>query len=145
MKNYYVYQDQTDPDIDSIYETLFFGNGRSKLNFQNLKEDYGVRKAYNLFFNVDLMKMLDPNENESSNKWNDLNLLFKERHDIVHKGKGTSFSQDKIKEILKSLIYMRDRLAEIVIPRYPYPDSCLTQTPASHEFRDSYPAKKLLT
>jgi len=49
VKNCYVYQDQIDPEIDSAYETLFSDNGRSRLNFQNLNDDYGARKAYNYF------------------------------------------------------------------------------------------------
>lgn len=140
LKNYYVYQDQINPDIDSVYETLFTGNGRSKLNFQNLHEDYGVRKAYKLFFNVDLMEMLDASKNKSSNKWTDLTLFYEERHAIIHKGKSTSFSQDKIKEVLKSLIYMRDRLSEIVIPCYHCPDGSLTPS-VPGAFMSSYYAK----
>lgn len=140
LKNYYVYQDQINPDIDSVYETLFTGNGRSKLNFQNLHEDYGARKAYKLFFNIDLMEMLDPNEDKSSNKWTDLILFYEERHAIIHKGKSTSFSQDKIKEVLKSLIYMRDRLSEIVMPCYHCPDGFLTP-PIPGAFISSYHAK----
>ncbi|MCO5381837.1 MAG: hypothetical protein NHB15_06860 [Methanosarcina barkeri] len=52
LRNYYIYQDQLDPETDSIYEILFSGDGRgrlNRLNFQNLKDKNGVRKAYVLF------------------------------------------------------------------------------------------------
>jgi hypothetical protein len=144
LRNYYVYQDQLDPETDSIYEILFSGEGSvrlNRLNFQNLNDKNGVRKAYMLFFNIDLMEMLDRSKNESSNKWTELNLFFDERHEIIHKGKSTSFSQEKIKDTLKSLLYMRDRLDEIVIPCYRIPKCYLPLTPDFSGFMVSYHAK----
>ncbi len=144
LRNYYIYQDQLDPETDSIYEILFSGDGRgrlNRLNFQNLKDKNGVRKAYVLFFDVDLMEMLDPSKNESFNKWTELNLFFEERHEIIHKGKSTSFTQEKIKDTLKSLLYMRDRLDEIVIPCYRIPKGYFPLTPDLSGFMLSYHAK----
>lgn len=60
MKSYYVYHGQIDAEINNVYEILFPAKGRSKLNLQNLNEDYGARKVYRLFFNVDLMEILNP-------------------------------------------------------------------------------------
>jgi len=142
LKNYYVYQDQIDPDIDSVYEALFPGS-ISKLNFQNLSDNRGVREAYKLFFNVDLMEILDPVQNKSYDKWKELILFYGERHEIIHKGKTTSYSQNKIKDTLKSLIYMRDRLSEIVMPCYHCPDDFLTP-PVPNCFIISYYAKENL-
>jgi hypothetical protein len=144
LRNYYVYQDQLDPETDSIYEILFSGEGSvrlNRLNFQNLNDKNGVRKAYMLFFNIDLMEMLDQSKNESSNKWVELNLFFDERHEIIHKGKSTSFSQEKIKDTLKSLLYMRDRLDEIVIPCYHIPNGYFPLKPDFVGFMSSYHAK----
>ena len=123
---------------------FFPGDGRgrlNRLNFQNLNDKNGIRKAYVLFFDVDLMEMLDPNKNESSNKWTELNLFFEERHEIIHNGKSTSFTQEKIKDTLKSLLYMRDRLDEIVIPCYQIPKGYFPATPDLSVFMLSYHAK----
>lgn len=138
LKNYYVYQDQIDPEIDSAYETLFPEKGRNKLNFQNLKGEDGVRKAYMLFFGVDLMEMLDPNENISYNKWNDLTNLFDERHKIIHRGNSTLLSQENIKDTLKSLLYMREKLAEEFISCYPVPAGYIPSMPDRNVYVCSY-------
>jgi len=138
LKNYYVYQDQTDPEIDSAYETIFPENGRSKLNFQNLNGEDGVRKAYMFFFGVDLMEMLDPKKNVSYNKWNDLNNLFDERHKIIHRGNSTLLSQENIKDTLKSLLYMREKLAEKFISHYPAPAGYIPSMPDNNLYVCSY-------
>ena len=103
LRSYYIYQDQLDPEIDSIYEIIFPGKGRpglNRLNFQNVESNNGARKAYKLFFDVDLMEMLDSNKNGSSKKWNELILFIRERHEIIHRGKSTLFSQERIKDTL---------------------------------------------
>jgi hypothetical protein len=53
----YVYSQESpdDPDIISLYEVLFESN-TEKINFQNLKEDYGAKVAYKTFFDIDLVK-----------------------------------------------------------------------------------------
>lgn len=135
LRSYYVYQGQIYAEINSIYEVLFNENGRSKLNFQNLNENYGARKTYKLFFNVDLMETLDSNKGESHRKWEELILFVQERHDIIHKGKITSYSRDKIISTLKSLTYMRDQLSKIVIPCYQISPGC---------YLADYPADKNL-
>lgn len=147
LRNYYVYQDQLNPETNSIYDILFPEKGSHKLNrlnFQNLKEKYGAREAYKLFFDVDLMKMLDSDENKSFNKWAELILFFEERHEIIHRGKSTSFSQSKIKDTLRSLLYMRDRLAEKVICCYHIPEGYLPFAPKG-SYMYQYPSKVMLS
>lgn len=111
----YIYSEISsgDPDIMSLHEVLFGENKENgekrndKINFQNLKNDYGARVAYNKFFNIDLMNSLDENISTSHRMWENLNALFEERHEIVHKGKVTTFTIDDIHEVLKSLQNMK--------------------------------------
>lgn len=141
LQNYYIYQDQPDSDIKSIYDIFFPEKGKrelNKLNFQNLKGENGVMKAYKLFFNINLEEMLDSDKKKSIDKWNELNLLTEERHKIIHRGQNTSFSQERIKEILKSLLYMREKLAEELIGLYPAPDGFIPSATNQNTYLCSY-------
>lgn len=115
----YIYSEVSpeDPDIMSLYEVLFGETkendgktGNEKINFQNLKNDNGAKVAYKKFFDVDLMNSLDEKSSTSYRMWEKLIELFNERHDIVHKGKVTTFSNDDIHEVLNSLQYMKNCL-----------------------------------
>ena len=111
----YIYSEISpdDPDIMSLYEVLFGENKENdkkwneKINFQNLTNDYGARVAYNKFFNIDLMNSLNENISTSHRMWENLIKLFNERHEIVHKGKVTTFTIDDIHEVLNSLQNMK--------------------------------------
>ena len=99
LSNLYLYSNTTvEGEIDCLFETLF--KNERKLNFQNLKT---VQKIYLTFFDIDLSTCLDHNPEKSRNKWELLEKLINERHNIIHKGKKTSFTQDQIIEILKSI------------------------------------------
>ncbi len=111
LKNYYIYQSYPDPDITGVFVTLF-GNQSRRINFQNLKHKNGARNAYKALFNIDLMLLLDQDRNKSEEKWKTLNELFQERHEIIHAGKTTSFSEEKLKDILSSLRYLEFNLLQ---------------------------------
>ena len=46
---------------------------------------------------------LDPDPKKSIEKWNRLNSLIKEWHDIIHKGKKSLLKEEQIFEILNSV------------------------------------------
>jgi hypothetical protein len=109
----YVYSHDSpdDPDIMSLYEVLFKSN-TEKINFQNLKDSYGAKVAYKTFFDIDLVKSLDENNSTSDRMWEKLIGLFAERHEIIHRGKETTFSQEDIRTILKAIEYLKADLVE---------------------------------
>ncbi len=121
-----------------LFKTVIAGNGLSKLNFQNLNEDNGVENAYKLFFNINIEEMLDSDKKKSLDKWNELITLTKERHKIIHRGESTLFSQERIKDTLKSLLYMRNRLAEKLISCYPVPTGYIPSMPGQNVYLTSY-------
>ncbi|HUS88683.1 MAG TPA: HEPN domain-containing protein [Desulfosporosinus sp.] len=104
LKMRYIYSgDSNNPDITSLYEVLI---GQGKINFQNLTKENGVRVAYKTFFNIDLVKSLDENNSTSDRRWEELNKLFDERHEIVHRSKATTFSEEDIRKVLDSIKYL---------------------------------------
>ena len=114
LKTRYVYSYMSDPDTISLNEVLF-GDGMKKINFQNLKAKNGVKVAYKAFFDIDLCNILDTDERNSKKIWDKLIELFKERHEIVHKGKVTEFSEDEIRRVLGSIKYLEDCLIQKLI------------------------------
>lgn len=120
LGNYYVFDrgGQIDTTKDSLFTTLFDDEGKMNyLNFQLLAGTRGVREAYKLFYNIDIMTLLDINEKVSNQKWTKLNKLFDDRHEIVHKGKNTSFSKEEIEELLNSLDLLKSNvMKKIVFP-----------------------------
>jgi hypothetical protein len=99
LRNLYLFQNTSlDAEIDCLYYTLF-SNDRI-INFQNLKDDDGVRKAYEFFLGIDISNCLDSAPEKSLEKWNLLTKLFAERHNIIHRGKRTTLTNDEIVEIL---------------------------------------------
>jgi hypothetical protein len=103
LKTRYVYLEVSyDPDLISLYEVLFEG-GREKINFQNLKGDYGAKVAYKTFFDIDILNLLDHDNSTSHKRWKMLINLFEERHAIVHDGKATAMSQEDICIVLDSI------------------------------------------
>jgi hypothetical protein len=105
LKNYYLFQDYTDPETDCLNETLF--GKYSKINFQNLTDTKGAKRAYKVFFGIDLVKLLDTEKTEQNKKWNKILEIIKERHEIIHNGKNTNFSVDTIHEIIEIIDKMR--------------------------------------
>lgn len=103
-------------DTTPLYEVLF-KKGRGKINFQNLTEAYGVKVAYKTFFDIDLSKSLDKDSSTSDRMWEKLIELFKERHEIVHKGKKTEFSKEDICTVLDSIKYLKTYLDKKLIQR----------------------------
>lgn len=114
LKTRYVYSNMGDPDTISLYEVLF-GSQMGKINFQNLKDKNGVKVAYKAFFDIDLYNLLDTDERNSNKMWDKLIELFKERHEIVHEGKVTEFSEDEIRRVLGSIKYLEDCLIQKLI------------------------------
>ena len=112
-------------DITPIYEVLFKkeedkDNIKSKkINFQNLKDANGVKVAYKTFFDIDLLESLAEDSSTLHRKWEKLDKLFDERHDIVHKGKETEFSKEDIRTVLDSIKYLKKSLDERLIQRMP--------------------------
>jgi hypothetical protein len=105
-------------DTAPLHEVLFENKkGREKINFQNLKKDYGVNVAYKTFFDIDLTTLLDKDSSSSHRMWEKLNKLFDERHEIVHKGKKTEFSKEDIRTVLDSIKYLKDSLDKRLIQR----------------------------
>ena len=103
LKTRYIYSEVShDPDLISLYEVLF-ERGQEKINFQNLKGDYGVKGAYKTFFGIDILNLLDHDNSTSHKKWKMLINLFEERHAIVHDGKATTMSQKDICIVLDSI------------------------------------------
>jgi hypothetical protein len=110
LRSYYIYQVQTvNADIESIFEALF-ENNNDKINFQNLTMDNGVKKAYKAFFDINLTKFFHENTSESGKIWTKLTDLFKERHEIIHAGRSTSFSETELNELLESIKVMEFNL-----------------------------------
>lgn len=115
LKTRYVYSEVSyDPDLISLYEVLFEG-GREKINFQNLKGDYGVKVAYKTFFDIDLINLLDPDSSTSNERWKMLINLFEERHAIVHDGKATAMSKEDIRIVLDSIRCLEKHLFKKLI------------------------------
>lgn len=109
LRSYYIYQGQAhDADIRSIFEALFDNN--DKINFQNLIENNGVKKAYKAFFDINLMELFHEDRNESGEIWTKLTNLFKDRHEIIHDGKNTSFSKEELNKLLESIKLMEFNL-----------------------------------
>ncbi len=52
LKTRYVYSNMVDPDTISLNEVLFRSQ-MGKINFQNLKNENGVKVAYKAFFDID--------------------------------------------------------------------------------------------
>lgn len=115
LKTRYVYSNTVDPDTISLYEVLFEGR-MEKINFQYLTGKYGVRVAYKTFFDIDIRDLLDADKRTSQEiMWDKLDELFKERHEIVHTGKVTEFSEDEIRRVLESIKYLEDCLIQELI------------------------------
>lgn len=107
-------------DEKTLFDILLgknFKNGKGKINFQNLRNDYGVKIAYKMFFNIDLDKSLDGDFATSSKLWEKLIKLFDERHAIVHKGKRTTFSEEDIGEVLNSIKFLKKHLCLEIISK----------------------------
>ncbi len=123
LKTLYIYSGfpskSNDSDITSLYEVLF-KKGREKINFQNLKSDDGVKVAYKTFLGIDIPTLLDENESTSDRMWEKLNELFDERHEIVHKGKKTEFSEEDIRKVLDSIKYLKGSLSKSLIQKEYY-------------------------
>ena len=112
IKNSYVYQLQTpDSEIAPLYHTLFEDESKSKINFQKLnKNSNNAKKAYAIFFGIDLSKMLDKDEKISTKKWSSTIDLFEERHKIIHAGSSTALKKDDIEKVISSLEYLKSEL-----------------------------------
>lgn len=102
LHNLYSHQyTQPNSDIECLYYTIFQDD--RIINFQNLTDDNGVRKAYMTFLDIDISKCLDPDLKKSYQKWDLLITLFKERHNIIHRGIKTELSDDEINSVLLSI------------------------------------------
>jgi hypothetical protein len=109
LHNFYKYQGiVTNPELDSLYITLFTKNERSKINFQNLNN---AKNAYQIFFGIDISQGLDTNQTKSQTMWELLDKLFKERHNIIHKGHKTTLTKAQIFESLNSINFLKDDLS----------------------------------
>lgn len=104
-------------DEKTLFDILLGKNGKGKINFQNLKNEYGVKIAYKKFFNIDLDKSLDKDSATSNKLWEKLIKLFDERHAIVHKGKRTAFSEKDIDEVLNSIKFLKKQLCGEIISK----------------------------
>jgi hypothetical protein len=114
LRNLYLYENfSPNSEIECLYETLH--KNERKINFQNLTNKNGIKNAYLTFLDIDISMSLDPDPKKSIEKWNRLNSLIKERHDIIHKGKKSSLKEDQILEILRSIDSI---IHSIVIKRY---------------------------
>jgi len=118
LKSYYVFQGgpSIDPDADALFEVLFGKNDRY-INFQNLKE---ANNIYKFLFNINLLENLDSNQNLSHRKWEQLQKLIQERHDIIHKGSETTMEIDEIRQVISSLDYLKDFLIKQIGSYYPF-------------------------
>lgn len=114
LRNFHIHQDiSSNPEIESLYDTLFGEPDKRKINFQNLTEVYGVREAYLTFFNFDISKKLDPDQNKSKEMWELRKKMFKERHNIIHNGEETSLESNQISEILDSIDFLIEELRSV--------------------------------
>jgi len=120
LGHYYVFErGGVYPTRDSIFATIFDENEKMNyLNFQILNDKRGVRDAYKMFFDFDIMKNLDNNTNASYQKWDKLLKLFQERHDIIHKGKSTDYSKEEIFELLDSLDLLKSKVMDRILTPY---------------------------
>jgi hypothetical protein len=120
LGNYYVYESASiTATKDSIFFTLFDENEKmSYLNFQQLTGERGVKEAYKVFFDIDVIKLMDGDENQSYLKWERLNKLFKDRHEIVHKGKNTEFSKEEITNLLNSIDFLKSNVVQKILSPY---------------------------
>lgn len=123
IQNYYVYQTSTnkstdrhligDPDIDTLYITLF-GDSKRRLNFQNLKNKNGARNVYLEFYSFDFKKNLNQNSSISTDIWQNLIDFFEIRHNIIHRGGSSEYSKEEIKNILDSVLYLREAAYDMI-------------------------------
>lgn len=120
LRNYYVYQDKIpDPEMDSVFSTLFESKRKKRfINFQNLNEVDGARKAYLAILDIDLMILLNGDENISKSNWSKLNDLVKKRHDIIHNAVPTKLTKNEITSILDSLEYLKKELVSKILGYY---------------------------
>lgn len=120
LRNFYIYQGiVTNPEIHSLYFTIFDKDtDKSIINFQNLTEKYGARKAYLIFYDIDISFFLDPDSKASQNKWRLLVKLVNERHDIIHKGTKTTLTRQEILQILESIEYLKDHILMNIAARF---------------------------
>lgn len=120
LGNYYVFERcSIGPTKESIFATIFSEDDKMNyLNFQLLNENKGVRSAYQMFFDIDIMKNLDPNVDSSQRKWIKLINLFKDRHEIIHKGKDTDFSKEDIIALLDALDYLKSQVMKKILSPY---------------------------
>jgi hypothetical protein len=112
LRNFYIYQGiVTNPEVFSLYFTIFDKDtDKSIINFQNLTEKYGARKAYLIFYDIDISNFLDPDTQTSQKKWRLLVKLVNERHDIIHKGAKTTLTRQEILQILESIEYLKEHI-----------------------------------
>jgi len=120
LGNYYVFERSgVYTTRDSIFATIFDENEKMYyLNFQSLNEDNGVRGAYRMFFDIDIMMNLDDDTKVSQQKWEKLIKMFKNRHDIIHKGKNTEFSKEDIITLIDSLGFLKSKVMERILTPY---------------------------
>jgi hypothetical protein len=120
LGHYYVFERSgVYPTRDSIFATIFDENDKMNyLNFQLLNENKGVRDAYRIFFDIDIMMNLDDDTNVSQQKWTKLIKMFKDRHAIIHKGKDTGFSKEDVIELLDSLDFLKSKVMERILTPY---------------------------
>lgn len=114
LKTRYVYSNMSNPDTISLKDIF---KDERRISFQNLKSNRGVKVAYKAFFDIDIYRILDADESNSFKMWEDLNRLFEERHEIMHEGKVTEFSEDEIRRVLGSIKYLEDCLIQKLINR----------------------------
>jgi hypothetical protein len=100
IKNFYLYYDSPDPEIETLYHVLFDEN---RLNFQNLADNNGVKDLFKFLFDIDIRDFLDTNKKISRQKWSNLDRLIKDRHNIIHNGERATLKTDEVIEILNSL------------------------------------------
>jgi hypothetical protein len=108
LKNYYLFQDCTDPETYCLNETLF--SKYSRINFQNFTDPKGAKRAYNVFFDIDLVGLLDTNKKKANQKWAEILKIVKERHEIVHDGKSSDFSLERI---LDTIVIINELIANL--------------------------------
>ena len=97
-KNLCQYPESQNSEIDCLYEIL--NKNDRKINFQNLDI---VKDTFLTFFDIDISKSMDSDEEISLKNWDLLNKIIEERHLIIHEGRQSSLTEDQILVVLKAI------------------------------------------
>lgn len=101
IRNTHLYQDSPDLEIEALYHTLFDEErDLDRINFQNIVD---VKEIVNFLYDINIVDCLDLDKTKSHRKYNSLEKLIKDRHEIIHKGDPATRKPEEIIEVIKTI------------------------------------------